>query len=379
MGVIAQIDRAPRTASEERAPVTALPTDRIIRDDCIAAMRALPAKSIDMIFADPPYNLQLGGDLSRPDGSHVDAVTDDWDKFDSLSAYDRFTRAWLAEARRILKDDGTIWVIGSYHNIFKVGSAVQDLGFWILNDIIWRKANPMPNFKGTRFTNAHETLIWASTGEKARYTFNYRSMKTLNDELQMRSDWEFPICGGPERLKKDGVKVHPTQKPEALLYRILLACTKPGDVVLDPFFGTGTTGAVAKRLGRRWIGIEREEGYCAAAEERIAAALPLDESALTTMQSPRSAPKVAFGVLVETGYLAPGAVLSDARRRHRATVRADGSLASACGQTGSIHKLGALLQGAPACNGWTYWHYEADGGLAPIDTLRQTYFLATQP
>ena len=378
MGVVEKVRRATRDDAGVVRAAAPLPLDSIIMDDCIAAMRALPAKSVDMIFADPPYNLQLGGDLSRPDGSHVDAVTDDWDKFDSLSAYDKFTRAWLVEARRLLKDDGTIWVIGSYHNIFKVGSAIQDLGYWILNDIVWRKSNPMPNFKGTRFTNAHETLIWASTGEKARYTFNYRSMKTLNDELQMRSDWEFPICGGPERLKQDGVKVHPTQKPEALLYRILLACTKPGDVVLDPFFGTGTTGAVAKRLGRRWIGIERDARYCAAAEERIAAALPLDETALTTMQSPRTAPKVAFGVLVENGYLTPGAVLHDARRRHRALVRADGSLESDCGKVGSIHKLGALVQGAPACNGWTFWHYEGAEGLTPIDALRQTYLLATQ-
>ena len=375
MGVLEKIRTAAPRAVE--APVQ-LPLDQILRGDCIAAMRALPAKSVDLIFADPPYNLQLGGDLSRPDGSHVDAVTDEWDKFDSLSAYDKFTREWLAEAKRILKDNGAIWVIGSYHNIYKVGAAIQDLGYWILNDIVWRKTNPMPNFKGTRFTNAHETLIWASMGEKARYTFNYRSMKTLNDELQMRSDWEFPVCGGPERLKKDGVKVHPTQKPEALIYRILLACTKPGDVVLDPFFGTGTTGAVAKRLGRRWIGIEREADYIAAAEERIAAALPLDESALKTMQSPKTAPKVAFGVLVENGYLTAGRVLCDAKRKHRALVRADGSLESVCGQTGSIHKLGSLLQNAPACNGWTFWHHETPDGLKPIDTLRQTYLLATQ-
>ena len=376
MGVLEKIKKrvvAPAIVAPE------LPLDQILQRDCIAAMRDLPAASIDMIFADPPYNLQLGGDLSRPDGSHVDAVTDDWDKFDSLSVYDKFTREWLAEAKRILKPNGAIWVIGSYHNIFKVGSAIQDLGFWILNDVVWRKSNPMPNFKGTRFTNAHETLIWASMGEKARYTFNYRSMKTLNDELQMRSDWEFPVCGGPERLKKDGVKVHPTQKPEALLYRILLACTKPGDVVLDPFFGTGTTGAVAKRLGRHWIGIEREDDYVAAARERIDAALPLDESALTTMQSPKSAPKVAFGVLVENGYLTPGVVLTDARRKHRALVRADGSLESVCGQVGSIHKLGSLLQNAPACNGWTFWHHDGPDGLKPIDTLRQTYLLATQP
>ena len=384
MGAVGTIARA-RAAVAAPPPATApaadaLPLDRILMGDCIATMRALPGKSVDLIFADPPYNLQLGGELFRPDGSHVDAVTDDWDKFESLKAYDAFTRAWLAEAHRVLKDDGAIWVIGSYHNIFRVGASLQDLGYWILNDIVWRKANPMPNFRGTRFTNAHETLIWASKGEKAKYTFNYRSMKTLNDELQMRSDWEFPICGGPERLKKDGVKVHPTQKPEALIYRVLLACTKPGDVVLDPFFGTGTTGAVAKRLGRRWIGIEREIGYIEAARERIAAALPLDESAVATMMSPRAQPKVAFGTLVETGYLAPGAMLTDAKRRFRAMVRVDGSLASTCGAVGSIHKLGATLQGAPACNGWTFWHHEdAGGALAPIDTLRQTYLLATQP
>ncbi|MFT3978111.1 MAG: site-specific DNA-methyltransferase [Sphingomonas bacterium] len=373
MGVIEKV-----AAKRGRAEEATLPLDQILMGDCIASMKALPAKSVDMIFADPPYNLQLGGELFRPDGSHVDAVTDDWDKFDTFAAYDKFTRAWLKEAHRILKDHGTIWVIGSYHNIFRVGTAVQDLGYWILNDIVWRKANPMPNFRGTRFTNAHETLIWASKGEKAKYTFNYRSMKTLNDELQMRSDWEFPICGGQERLKKNGQKVHPTQKPEALLYRILLACTKPGDVVLDPFFGTGTTGAVAKRLGRRWIGLEREADYCAAAIERITDALPLDESALSTMQSPKQQPKVAFGVLVENGLLTPGSVVTDAKRRFRATVRADGSLASDCGAVGSIHKLGSTLQNAPACNGWTFWHYEAEGALKPIDALRQTYLLATQ-
>jgi modification methylase len=305
-------------------------------------------------------------------------VTDDWDKFDSFAAYDAFTRDWLKEARRILKPSGTIWVIGSYHNIFRVGATLQDQGFWILNDIIWRKANPMPNFKGTRFTNAHETLIWASQSEKAKYTFNYRAMKTLNDELQMRSDWVLPICGGQERLKKGGTKVHPTQKPEALLYRVMLACTKPGDVVLDPFFGTGTTGAVAKRLGRKWIGIEREDSYIEAALERIEAALPLDESAVAIMQTPRQAPKVAFGTLIETGYLAPGAILTDTKRRWKATVRVDGSL-EVEGQSGSIHGLGAKLQGAPSCNGWTFWQVETAEGLKPIDSLRQTYLLATEP
>jgi len=375
MGVLERVSTRKAAA---RTAAVALPLDRILMDDCIAAMAALPDASIDMIFADPPYNLQLGGDLYRPEGGRVDAVDNDWDKFATFAAYDSFTRAWLAEARRILKDDGTLWVIGSYHNIFRVGAAVQDEGYWILNDIVWRKSNPMPNFKGTRFTNAHETLIWAAKSETARYTFNYRAMKTLNDELQMRSDWVLPICAGQERLKRNGVKAHPTQKPEALLYRILLACTKPGDVVLDPFFGTGTTGAVARRLGRRWIGIEREQTYVDVAHERIAAALPLDESAITTMQSPKSQPKVAFGTLVETGMLMPGTVLTDVKRRWSAKVRADGSL-EADGATGSIHKLGATLQGAPSCNGWTFWHYDDGGKLKPIDALRQTYLLANEP
>ncbi|MFN4240735.1 MAG: site-specific DNA-methyltransferase [Erythrobacter cryptus] len=354
-----------------------LPLGCILPGDCIAAMRSLPAASIDLVFADPPYNLQLGGDLNRPDGSHVDAVTDDWDRFESMAAYDAFTRAWLSEARRVLKPDGALWVIGSYHNIFRVGSILQDLGFWILNDIIWRKTNPMPNFKGTRFTNAHETLIWASMGEKARYHFNYRAMKTLNDELQMRSDWVLPICAGAERLKANGRKLHPTQKPEALLYRVLLATTEKGDVVLDPFFGTGTTGAVAKRLGRQWIGCEREAAYRAAAEQRIARELPLDESALATMQSPRSAPKVAFGALVEAGLIPAGSKLFDRKRRWFATVRADGSL-SCEGRAGSIHGLGKDLQGAPSCNGWMFWHYENGGAVQPIDAARQLYLLATE-
>ena len=369
-----------RIRAKALAPVPRelLPLGRILEGDCIEAMRSLPDACVDMVFADPPYNLQLGGNLSRPDGSHVDAVTDAWDKFDSFAAYDAFTRAWLAEARRVLKPEGSFWVIGSYHNIYRVGAILQDTGFWILNDIVWRKANPMPNFKGTRFTNAHETLIWASMGEKAKYTFNYRAMKTLNDELQMRSDWVLPICAGPERLKKDGHKVHPTQKPEALLYRVMLATTNKGDVVLDPFFGTGTTGAVAKRLGREWIGCERESGYRQAALERIEMALPLDESALKTMQSKRTAPKVAFGTLVETGWIAAGAALCDRKRRHAATVRADGSLESGA-HTGSIHGVGAAIQGAPSCNGWTFWHIERDGELKPLDAIRQLYLLATEP
>ena len=354
-----------------------LPLGRILDGDCIAAMRSLPSASVDMVFADPPYNLQLGGDLSRPDGSHVDAVTDHWDQFDSFAAYDKFSRLWLTEARRVLKPNGALWVIGSYHNIFRLGAMMQDMGFWILNDVVWRKANPMPNFKGTRFTNAHETLIWASMGEKARYTFNYRLMKTLNDELQMRSDWVLPICSGQERLKKGGTKVHPTQKPEALLYRVMLATTNKGDVVLDPFFGTGTTGAVAKRLGREWIGCERESVYREAALERIELALPLDESALTTMQSHKAPPKVAFGTLIETGWIQAGAMLTDKKRKMKALVRADGSLISGS-ETGSIHSLGARLQAAPSCNGWTFWHIEHQGEVKPIDAIRQLYLLATE-
>ncbi|MEM1131505.1 MAG: DNA methyltransferase [Pseudomonadota bacterium] len=368
-----------RPAAKAAAKAPTLPLNTILRGDCIEAMRCLPDASVDMVFADPPYNLQLGGDLTRPEGSVVDAVDNDWDKFDTFRAYDEFTRAWLTEARRVLKPDGSLWVIGSYHNIFRVGAVLQDLGYWILNDIVWRKANPMPNFRGTRFTNAHETMIWASHGEKSKYTFNYRAMKTLNDELQMRSDWVLPICGGSERLKRNGKKAHPTQKPEALLYRVLLASTNKGDVVLDPFFGTGTTGAVARRLGRDWIGCERDETYIEVAEQRISEALPLDESALKTMQSPRSAPRVAFGTLVSTGYISPGTVLHDRKRRWAATVQADGSLVCE-GKQGSIHKIGATMQDAPSCNGWTFWHIDdPEKGMQPIDTQRKTYILATEP
>jgi modification methylase len=346
-----------------------LPLDEILTGDCIREMARLPDKCVDMIFADPPYNLQLGGDLFRPEGGRVDAVDDHWDKFDSLTTYDNFTREWLEQARRILKDDGTIWVIGSYHNIYRVGTLLQDAEFWILNDVVWRKTNPMPNFRGTRFTNAHETLIWCAKDERARYTFNYRAMKALNDDLQMRSDWLLPICAGAERVKgADGGKAHPTQKPEALLYRILLACTKPGDVVLDPFFGTGTTGAVARRLGRRWIGIEREDAYVEVARQRIASTLPLDESAMRTVPDKSEQPRVAFGVLVESSLVPAGTTLTDAKRRWSASVLADGSLQ--CGEySGSIHKVGAALQGAPSCNGWTFWHIDGE----PIDVVRQRY------
>jgi modification methylase len=375
MNLIARIAE-PAMLRPARQARCELPLDTILDGDCIAEMARLPDKSVDMIFADPPYNLQLGGELFRPEGSRVDAVDDDWDKFDSLAAYDEFTRDWLAEARRILKDNGTIWVIGSYHNIHRVGSLLQDAEFWILNDIVWRKTNPMPNFRGTRFTNAHETMLWCAKDEKARYTFNYRAMKALNDDLQMRSDWLLPICSGGERVKgADGSKAHPTQKPEALLYRILLACTKPGDVVLDPFFGTGTTGAVARRLGRRWIGIEREPAYVKVALERIASTLPLDESAMQTVADKRDQPRVAFGVLVESGLVPPGTGLTDAKRRWTATVRADGSIACET-HAGSIHKVGASLQGAPSCNGWTFWHVEQRGTLTVLDALRQQHLAA---
>ena len=376
MNLIARIAEQPTGFRPAKGVKREVPLDTILQGDCIAEMARLPDKSVDMIFADPPYNLQLGGDLFRPEGSRVDAVDDEWDKFESLAAYDGFTRDWLEQARRILKDDGTIWVIGSYHNIYRVGSLLQDADFWILNDIVWRKSNPMPNFRGTRFTNAHETLIWCAKDEKARYTFNYRAMKAMNDDLQMRSDWLLPICAGSERVKGDnGSKAHPTQKPEALLYRILLACTKPGDVVLDPFFGTGTTGAVARRLGRRWIGIEKETSYVKVARERIASTLPLDESAMQTMQDKRDQPRVAFGVLVEGGLVPAGTVLTDSRRRWTATVRADGSI-SCESHSGSIHKVGAGLQGTPSCNGWTFWYVDNSGSLTMLDALRQQHLAA---
>jgi len=375
MSVLGRIETVERP-KRAKAPAPALPLGQILQDDCVAAMARLPDACVDMVFADPPYNLQLGGDLFRPEGGRVDAVDDDWDKFATFADYDSFTRAWLREARRILKPDGTLWVIGSYHNIFRVGAALQDAGYWILNDIIWRKSNPMPNFRGTRFTNAHETLIWASRSEDSRYTFNYRAMKALNEELQMRSDWVLPICSGSERVKDgNGDKAHPTQKPEALLYRILLACTKPGDVVLDPFFGTGTTGAVARRLGRRWVGIEREEAYVRVARQRIESTLPLDESAMEVMTEKRSVPRVAFGLLVESGMVAPGTMLTDAKRRWQAKVCADGSVASGA-HAGSIHKVGAALQGAPSCNGWTFWHVQDGGKLQAIDALRQQHLSA---
>jgi len=358
-------------------PSAALPFNQILIGECTERLARLPAECVDLVFADPPYNLQLEGNLSRPDQSRVDGVDEAWDKFSSFADYDSFTRAWLMAVRRVMKRDATIFVIGSYHNIFRVGTILQDLGFWILNDIVWRKANPMPNFRGRRFTNAHETLIWAAKGASAKaYTFNYEGLKAGNEDCQMRSDWFLPICTGAERLKNDdGGKTHPTQKPEALLTRALLSASNAGDLVLDPFFGSGTTGAVAKRLGRSFIGIERDEAYAAAARTRIAAIRPLPQEAIAVAPSKRAQPRVAFAEVVEAGLISAGDILTDEKKRHRAMVRADGTLslfsAGQCAAiVGSIHKIGALAQGLPACNGWTFWHMERDGKLAAIDDLR---------
>jgi modification methylase len=345
--------------------------DQILNEDCLEALAKLPAESVDLVFADPPYNLQLAGSLTRPDHSLVDAVDDDWDQFASFAAYDEFTRAWLAGARRAMKPNATLFVIGSYHNIFRVGSILQDLGFWILNDIVWRKANPMPNFRGRRFTNAHETLIWAARDEHAKkYTFHYEALKAGNEDCQARSDWYLPLCTGGERLKDAlGAKTHPTQKPEALLQRVLLSTSNPGDLVLDPFFGTGTTGAVAKKLGRHFIGIERDPVYVKAAAERIAAVEPIAADLLIQPTSKREEPRVAFVSLIDGGMLAPGIELTDAKGRYTAIVRPDGQL-QANGIVGSIHKIGALVQGLPACNGWTFWHFKRGQERVVIDSFR---------
>ena len=344
-----------------------LPLNEIIAGDCIDVMNSLPAESIDLIFADPPYNLQLKGYLHRPDNSKVDAVDDHWDQFSSFRAYDEFTTAWLKAARRLLKPNGAIWVIGSYHNIFRVGASLQNEGFWILNDVVWRKSNPMPNFRG----KLSQTMIWAGKNEASKYTFNYDALKALNEGIQMRSDWVLPICTGHERLKDEaGDKAHPTQKPESLLHRILVGYTNQGDVILDPFFGTGTTGAVAKMLGRDFIGIEREEAYRKVATKRIANARKFDREALQVSASKRAEPRVPFGQLVERGMLRPGEELYSMNKRHKAKVRADGTLIGD-DIKGSIHQVGAHLEGAPSCNGWTYWCFKKDGKKVPIDLLRQ--------
>jgi site-specific DNA-methyltransferase (adenine-specific) len=354
----------------------ALPLDQVIVGDCIEVMNRLPERCVDLIFADPPYNLQLQQELYRPNLTRVDAVDDEWDRFESFEAYDQFTTAWLTAARRVLKDTGTLWVIGTYHNIFRIGKILQDLGFWILNDIIWVKTNPMPNFRGVRFTNAHETLIWAQKHQGKPYTFNYADLKALNDDLQMRSDWYIPLCTGKERLRVNGAKAHATQKPEALLTRVLLATTQPGDVVLDPFLGTGTTAAVAKRLGRRWMGIERDPQYAALAEQRIAAVVPYPlEFVAGYGDGRRRAPRVPFGALVEGRLIAPGATLYFQRRPDAtAQVLANGHIRYQDGTVGSIHQIARRLAGVP-CNGWEHWYYrdKETGSLLPIDRLRRAF------
>jgi len=349
-----------------------LPINQVLAGDTIDHLKSLPENSVDVIFADPPYNLQLENELSRPDSSKVDAVNDDWDQFGSFKDYDNFSRLWLKEAQRILKPNGTIWVIGSYHNIFRIGYILQDLGYWILNDIIWQKANPMPNFKGTRFTNAHETIIWASKNKNSKkYVFNYEAMKSLNENTQMRSDWFLPICNGHERLRDSkGKKVHSTQKPESLLHRVIISSSNPGDIILDPFFGTGTTGAVAKKLSRSFIGIERDNKYISHAQKRIDKVIPYENESILVTKSKKSEPRVPFGWLVERKLIEPGDNLYDSAKKYKAKVRADGSIVYNK-NTGSIHQIGAHVQDAQACNGWTFWHFDVEGELKPIDLLRQ--------
>ena len=344
--------------------------NNIINGDSLEELKKIPSETFNLIFADPPYNLQLKGELTRPDRSKVSAVNDKWDQFENFKKYDEFTYEWLNECKRILKKDGAIWVIGSYHNIFRVGTAIQNLGFWILNDVIWNKNNPMPNFRGTRFTNAHETLIWASKSEKSKYTFNYQSLKCLNDDLQMRSNWSLPICSGSERLKKNGKKIHSTQKPESLLHRILLATSNKNDLVLDPFLGSGTSAAVAKKLGRNYFGIEKEKNYFKAAEERLKATKPIEDDLLDTLKNNRSKPRIPFGSLVELGIIKPGTNIFDNKKKITARIMADGSIKHNQAE-GSIHKVAATILGAESCNGWTYWHCDINGRTYPIDYLRQ--------
>ncbi len=348
-------------------------TNNIINGNSLEILKKIPSKSFDLIFSDPPYNLQIGENLKRPDDSKVNGVNDKWDQFKNFKHYDNFCKSWLTECKRILKDNGSIWVIGSYHNIFRIGYLLQNLNYWILNDVIWRKNNPMPNFKGTRFTNAHETLIWASKNKKSKYTFNYQSLKCLNDDLQIRSDWKFPICSGKERLKKNGKKIHSTQKPEALLHRIILATTKKGDTILDPFLGTGTTAVVAKKLGRKYLGIEKNKKYFDAANERINKTETIEESYLDTLKNNKSKPRIPFGSLVELGIIKPGTSIFDQKKKINAKIMADGSIKhSSC--EGSIHKVAAKILGAESCNGWTYWHYNINGSIKPIDALREKFF-----
>ena len=347
-------------------------SNKIVNADSLEILKKIPDKTFNLIFADPPYNLQIEGKLKRPDDSKVNGVDDKWDQFKNFQHYDDFCKAWLTECKRILKDNGSIWVIGSYHNIFRLGYLLQNLNYWILNDVIWRKNNPMPNFKGTRFTNAHETLIWASKSKKSKYTFNYQSLKCLNDDLQMRSDWTFPVCGGKERLKKNGKKIHSTQKPEALLHRIILATTNKGDAILDPFLGTGTTAVIAKKLGRKYFGIEKGKKYFEAADERINKAKVIEESFLDTLENNKSKPRIPFGSLVELGIIRPGTNIFDQKKKVNAKIMADGSIKHSSGE-GSIHKVAAKILGLESCNGWTYWHCNIKGSIKPIDNLRQMF------
>ena len=346
--------------------------NKIVNGNSLEILKKIPDKTFNLIFADPPYNLQIGEKLKRPDDSKVNGVNDKWDQFKSFEDYDNFCKEWLSECKRILKDNGSIWVIGTYHNIFRIGYHIQNVGYWMLNDVIWRKNNPMPNFKGTRFTNAHETLIWASKNKKSKYTFNYQSLKCLNDDLQMRSDWTFPICNGKERLKKNGKKVHSTQKPEALLHRIILATTNKGDIILDPFLGTGTTAVVAKKLARKYFGIEKDKKYFKAANERINKAKVIEESYLDTLENNKSKPRVPFGSLVELGIIKPGTSIFDQRKKINAKIMADGSIKHSSGE-GSIHKVAAKILGTESCNGWTYWYCNIKGSIKPIDNLRQMF------
>jgi len=352
--------------------------NKIIHGNSLEILKKIPDNSVDLIFADPPYNLQLSKSLLRPDQTKVDGVKEDWDNFDSFDHYDDFTLNWLKSCKKILKLNGSMWIIGSYHNIFRIGYMLQNLGFWILNDVVWVKNNPMPNFRGKRFTNAHETIIWVSKYKNSKYTFNYESMKSLNGDLQMRSDWNLPICNGKERLKdENGVKIHSTQKPESLISRILLASTNVDDIILDPFFGTGTTGAVAKKLNRNFIGIEQDLNYVNSAQFRINNVKKIEQVELIQMPPKEKVKRIPFGSLIEKGLIIPGEILTDLRKRWTAKVRADGSLISRDNK-GSIHSVGAALQGLPACNGWTFWHINRSGRLIPIDHLRNTIKLTAQ-
>tara|TARA_B100001996_G_scaffold363584_1_gene331969 strand:+ start:3569 stop:4636 length:1068 start_codon:yes stop_codon:yes gene_type:complete len=344
--------------------------NKIVNGNSLEILKKIPNKSFDLVFADPPYNMQIGEVLKRPDDSKVKGVNDKWDQFNSFQHYDNFCKAWLTECKRILKDNGSIWVIGTYHNIFRLGFHLQNLNYWLLNDVIWKKNNPMPNFKGTRFTNAHETLIWASKNKKSKYTFNYQSLKCLNDDLQMRSDWMFPICSGKERLKENGKKVHSTQKPEALLHRIILATTNKGDSIFDPFLGTGTTAVVAKKLGRKYFGIEQDKKYFKAANERINETKIIEESYLDTLKNNKSKPRIPFGSLVELGIIKPGTSIFDQKKKVNAKIMADGSIKYQHTE-GSIHKVAAKIVGAESCNGWTYWYYQSGSSLKSIDELRK--------